>query len=151
MKLIERMAPRWPLMLAIAFSVYSVILLWNIFESQSQLRASRQERVLADTQRRATEIGDYIAQHVIEVKDLAEIPELDTYSSTATSACRCNTDWRPACQGSTNDSSGLSPSETATAIPSIYGSPCKTTPARCCPTSARAISWATSLASCPGR
>ncbi len=79
MKLIERMAPRWPLMLAIAFSVYSVILLWNIFESQSQLRASRQERVLADTQRRATEIGDYIAQRVIEVKDLAEIPELDTY------------------------------------------------------------------------
>ena len=79
MKLIERLAPRWPLILAIAFSVYSVILLWNIFESQNQLRASRQERVLADTQRRATQIGDDIAQRVIEVKDLAESPELDTY------------------------------------------------------------------------
>ena len=79
MKIIERIAPRWPLILAIAFSVYSLILLWNIFESQSQLRASRQERVLADTQRRATHIGDYLAQRVIEVKDLAESPELDTY------------------------------------------------------------------------
>lgn len=79
MKLIERMAPRWPLVLAIAFSVYSVILLWNIFESQNQLRASRQERVLADSQRRATQIGDYLSQRLVEVKDLAESPELDTY------------------------------------------------------------------------
>ena len=79
MKLIERMAPRWPLVLAIAFSVYSVILLWNIFESQSQLRASRQERVLADSQRRAAQIGDYLSQRLVEVKDLAESPELDTY------------------------------------------------------------------------
>ncbi len=79
MKLVERIAPRWPLILAIAFSVYSVILLWNIFESQSQLRASRQERVIADSQRRASALGDVMAQRLIEVKDLAASPELETY------------------------------------------------------------------------
>jgi signal transduction histidine kinase/ActR/RegA family two-component response regulator len=79
MKLIERVAPRWPLVLAIAFSVYSVILLWNIFESQNQLRASRQERVLADSQRRATALGDVMAQRLIEVKDLAASPELEAF------------------------------------------------------------------------
>ncbi len=79
MKLVERIAPRWPLILAIAFSVYSIILLWNVFESQSQLRASRQERVIADSQRRASALGEVMAQRLIEVKDLAASPELETY------------------------------------------------------------------------
>ncbi|MBL8307320.1 MAG: response regulator [Rubrivivax sp.] len=70
---------RWPLAVAAVFCVYSLLLLWNTFQSQQQLRLAADARLVADSKRRATALGDLVAHQVAMARDLAELHELRSY------------------------------------------------------------------------
>ncbi|WP_295401289.1 response regulator [uncultured Thiocystis sp.] len=79
MTLLGRLAPRWPLILAALFCVYTFILLWNVHTSQDLLRSAADARLVADSQRRAAAIGDFIAARRDGIAELAEHQDLEAY------------------------------------------------------------------------
>ena len=74
-----RVALRWPLVLAGAFCLYTLVLLWNVFAAQSQLRTNADVRLIADSQRRAAAIGDLMTERQNEAVDLSESHEIEAY------------------------------------------------------------------------
>ncbi|SDW77508.1 hybrid sensor histidine kinase/response regulator [Thiocapsa roseopersicina] len=74
-----RLAPRWPLLLAVVFCVYTLVLLWNVFTAQDLLRAAADARLVADSQRRAIAVGDFTADRRNSAVDLAESHEIEAY------------------------------------------------------------------------
>ncbi len=71
---------RWPLILvAGCFSLYLVVLLSNAYQSQGQLRAAAEARLLVDTQQIAALMGDFMTDQRNVVLDLAESNELQTF------------------------------------------------------------------------
>ncbi len=70
---------RWPLAVAAVFCVYSLLLLSNTFQSQQQLRLAADARLVADSKRRATALGDLVAGQMALARDLAELHELRSY------------------------------------------------------------------------
>ena len=74
-----RLAPRWPLLLAAIFCVYTLILLWNIFAAQDLLRSAADTRLVADSQRRAIAVTDFTAERRNSAVDLAESHEIEAY------------------------------------------------------------------------
>ena len=74
-----RVVLRWPLVLAAAFCVYTIVLLWNVFGAQTLLRSSADARLIADSQRRAAAIGDFMVDHRNEAVDLSESHEINAY------------------------------------------------------------------------
>ena len=70
---------RWPLIIAAIFAAYSVVLLWNAFRSQAQLRAAAEVRMLADISQTAAVLGDYFSEQRNFVQELGESHELETY------------------------------------------------------------------------
>ncbi len=64
---------------AAAFSLYLLLLLTNAYQSQRQLRAAAETRLLAESQQTATLMGDFLANQEGFVRDLAEIHEIETY------------------------------------------------------------------------
>jgi len=79
MALLRRVALRWPLVLAIAFCLYTLVLLWNVFAAQALLRSSADDRLVADGNRRAAAIGDFLVDRRNETVDLAESHEIEGY------------------------------------------------------------------------
>jgi signal transduction histidine kinase/DNA-binding response OmpR family regulator len=77
--MLSRLVARWPILLAIVFSAYSVVLLWNAFQSQAQLRAAADARLIADSKRRAAALGDVAAQRQRAADELAAAHALKTY------------------------------------------------------------------------
>ena len=73
------MASRWPLLVAAAISIYSVLLLSNVYSSQSQLRAEKDLRIVADSKRRAVAVADLIAERRNATVELAESSEIANY------------------------------------------------------------------------
>lgn len=69
----------WPVVLAALFCLYSVVLLWNVFESQSLLRNTIEARLLADSTRRAEALAETAVERRIEARELAESPEVEAY------------------------------------------------------------------------
>ena len=70
---------RWPLYMTAIFCIYTLVLLWNIFSTQSQLRSSIDARLVADSQRRGAAITDYINTHRKKATELAESHEIESY------------------------------------------------------------------------
>ena len=70
---------RWPLYMTAIFCIYTLVLLWNIFSTQSQLRSSIDVRLLADSQRRGATIADYTNALRKKVTELAESHEIESY------------------------------------------------------------------------
>lgn len=77
--MVGRIALRWPMVLAGVFCFYTLILLWNIFGAQSLLLANAEARLISDSQRRGTAIGDFMAGFRNEVVDLSESHEINAY------------------------------------------------------------------------
>jgi signal transduction histidine kinase/ActR/RegA family two-component response regulator len=77
--LLSRFATRWPLIVAIVFSLFSMGLLWTTYASVQELRSSANKHLIADSQRRAMALGDYIAQRRDTAEELASLRELNTY------------------------------------------------------------------------
>ncbi|MBA3623962.1 MAG: hypothetical protein H0W48_05835, partial [Methylibium sp.] len=44
----SRLNARWPVIVAGIFCIYSVLLLWNAFDSKEQLRVAADARMIAD-------------------------------------------------------------------------------------------------------
>ncbi|NCC28794.1 MAG: hybrid sensor histidine kinase/response regulator, partial [Gammaproteobacteria bacterium] len=79
MVLLGRLTPRWPLLLAAIFCVYTLVLLWNVFTAQDLLRSSADARLVADSQRRAIAVANFIAERRNSAVDLAESHEIEAY------------------------------------------------------------------------
>ena len=77
--MLGRVALRWPLVLATAFCLYTLVLLWNIFGAQTLLRSNAEARLISDSQRRAATIGDLMAERRDEAVDLSESHEIEAY------------------------------------------------------------------------
>ena len=69
----------WPLIMAGVFTTFTMLLLWNLASSQSQLRIATDARLVADSQRRAATISEFIAERRQAVADLASSHEIDAY------------------------------------------------------------------------
>ncbi len=74
-----RLAPRWPLLLAVIFCVYTFVLLWNVFTAQDLLRSAADARLVTDSQRRAIAVSEFIADRRNSAVDLAESHEIEAY------------------------------------------------------------------------
>ncbi len=70
---------RWPVVLAALFCLYSLVLLWKVFDSQSLLRDTIEARLLADSARRAEVLAETAVERRIEARELAESPEVEAY------------------------------------------------------------------------
>jgi len=70
---------RWPLYMTAVFCVYALILLWNIFSTQSQLRSTIDARLVADCQRRGAAIADFTNARRKKVTELAVSQEIEAY------------------------------------------------------------------------
>ncbi|MBA3598276.1 MAG: PAS domain-containing protein, partial [Methylibium sp.] len=75
----SRLNARWPVVVAGIFCIYSVLLLWNAFDSKEQLRVAADARMIADSKRRAAALGDFAAQQRSTAEELAALHELRTY------------------------------------------------------------------------
>jgi len=64
---------------AAVFCVYSLVLLWSAFQSQQQLRLAADARLVADSKRRATALGDIVSRQLALARELAGLHELRTY------------------------------------------------------------------------
>jgi signal transduction histidine kinase/DNA-binding response OmpR family regulator len=74
-----RITMRWPMVLATAFCLYTLVLLWNVFSAQSLLRSNADARLIADGQRKAAAISDFMVERRNEAIDLSESHEIESY------------------------------------------------------------------------
>jgi hypothetical protein len=79
MSWLGRFSLRWPLVMAAVFCVYTLVLLWQVFDSQAQLRASTDARLIADSQRRAAAIADYTVERRNAASELAQSHDIEVY------------------------------------------------------------------------
>lgn len=76
---LQIVASRWPILIAAVFSAYSVLLLTNVSNTQSQLRAEKDLRIVADSKRRAAAVADLIIERRNITVELAESSEINNY------------------------------------------------------------------------
>jgi len=72
-------ALRWPLYMTALFCVYTLILLWNVFSTQAQLRASTDVQLISDSQRRGDTLAEYANDRRKRVMELAVSNEIEVY------------------------------------------------------------------------
>ncbi|MFZ4538847.1 PAS domain-containing sensor histidine kinase [Propionivibrio sp.] len=77
--LFQRISLRWPLLLAVAFSLYSAALLTYSIGVRQQMRADAKGFLVADSNRRATALADLVAGLHENALDYADIHEIRTY------------------------------------------------------------------------
>lgn len=75
----RRVSASWPVLVAAVFTAYSVVLLVNAFRSQALMRADAEQRIVADSKRRAAAVADLIYERRSGISALAEIPEIGNY------------------------------------------------------------------------
>ena len=75
----QRLAGRWPLVLAAVFCIYSVVLLWNAYRSRDLLNSAVESRVVAESARRASALGDLAASRRQDAIDLARDRDIENY------------------------------------------------------------------------
>ena len=68
-----------PPLVAAAFAVYALVLMWNTVQSQAQLRQAADARLVADSKRRATALGEQLSQRRDAVVELAAVHELQVF------------------------------------------------------------------------
>jgi len=72
-------ALRWPLYMTAIFCAYTLLLLWNIFTSEAQLRATIDTRLVAEGQRRGAALGEYAQGLQQRMEELARRHEIEAY------------------------------------------------------------------------
>jgi len=70
---------RWPHALAGLFVAYTFALIWGLFSSQSLLRDSTDRRLIADSDRRAVAISDFVLERRQDAQFIAESREINNY------------------------------------------------------------------------
>jgi diguanylate cyclase (GGDEF)-like protein/PAS domain S-box-containing protein len=68
-----------PLLILGLFVAYAAVLLWNVLASQSALREVTERRLVADTERRAAVISDFIDERIRNVAQIASVREIEDY------------------------------------------------------------------------
>ncbi len=74
-----RFRPSWALLVAAAFCAYAWPLLGSLYRSNENLRSASEQRFIADNQRRATLIEDFVATRRGSAVELTELPEIANY------------------------------------------------------------------------
>lgn len=74
-----RLARKWPLALAGAFLALVATLSWNLYSTESQLRVATDTRLVADSQRRAATVEDFVAERGKDAVQLAASHEIEDY------------------------------------------------------------------------
>ena len=77
--MLDRLLARWPFLVALAFCAYASVLLWNGFRSQTQLTVAADSRLVAEAERQAARLGDFLAERRTDVSELAEAHEIETF------------------------------------------------------------------------
>jgi diguanylate cyclase (GGDEF)-like protein/PAS domain S-box-containing protein len=79
MKTRERILHFWPLLMAAAFLLLVLILSWSLYSTQSQLRATTDARLIADSIRRAAVVEDFLSEQERLAVQLAGSREIEDY------------------------------------------------------------------------
>jgi diguanylate cyclase (GGDEF)-like protein/PAS domain S-box-containing protein len=79
MSLHRRLILHWPLVIAGVFSAFTLVLLWSLHASQVQLRIATDARLVADSQRRAAAIADFVSERQEAATELAGSHEIEAY------------------------------------------------------------------------
>jgi len=79
MSLHRRLILHWPLVMAAVFSAFTLVLLWSLHAAQLQLRGATDARLVADSQRRAAAIADFVAERQEAAIELAGSHEIEAY------------------------------------------------------------------------
>jgi diguanylate cyclase (GGDEF)-like protein/PAS domain S-box-containing protein len=79
MSLHRRLISHWPLVMAGVFSAFTLVLLWSLHASQQQLRIANDARLVADSQRRAATIADFVSEREQAAIELAGSHEVEAY------------------------------------------------------------------------
>ena len=77
--MLGRWIMRWPLLLAMAFSAYTIVLLWHVFAAEATLHELNDGRIKAETQHRATAISDFFQERRNQAVELAENHDIETF------------------------------------------------------------------------
>ena len=75
----QRIVLRWPLVIAACFLGFTLILLLSLYSSQSRLRIATDARLVADSQRRAAAVADFVTERRQAVLELASGREIEIY------------------------------------------------------------------------
>jgi diguanylate cyclase (GGDEF)-like protein/PAS domain S-box-containing protein len=76
---LRHLTKHWPLIMAALFSAVTLLLLWFLSSSETQLRRDAEARHAADVGRRAAAIADFIGERRQAAADLAAVQEIDHY------------------------------------------------------------------------
>ncbi len=79
MSRLNRLVAHWPLVIAVAFAAFTLVLILSLYGAQSRLRAATDTRLVADSQRRAAAVADFIAERRQAVAELAASREVEAY------------------------------------------------------------------------
>ena len=67
------------MIIAVAFTAFTMVLILSLYNAKSRLRTATDTRLIADSQRRAAAVADFIAERRQAVLDLAASREIETY------------------------------------------------------------------------
>jgi len=79
MSRLNRLLAHWPLLIAVAFAAFTMVLILSLYGAQSRLRAATDSRLIADSQRRADAVAEFMAERKQEAADLAASREVEAY------------------------------------------------------------------------
>ncbi|MEF8749176.1 MAG: ATP-binding protein [Candidatus Accumulibacter propinquus] len=79
MSLYHRFRLLWPLIVGVGLAACTAILLWSLHSSQTQLRAASEARLVADSERRAAAVADFVGESRQAAAELAGSHEMEAY------------------------------------------------------------------------
>jgi signal transduction histidine kinase len=79
MSLYHRFRLLWPLIVGVGLAACTAILLWSLHSSQTQLRAASEARLVADSERRAAAVADFVGERRQAAAELAGSHEMEAY------------------------------------------------------------------------
>ncbi len=79
MALFPRFLLRWPLYMTVVFFMCTLVLLYNLYSTKELFRQSIDARLVADSQRRASAVADYLTLIKKSVHELSKSREIEDY------------------------------------------------------------------------
>ncbi len=73
------LAKRWPLVIAVVFCSYAIVLLWNAWRGRELLNTAVEARLVADSERRASALGDLVSTRLQDAATIAEDRDIGNY------------------------------------------------------------------------
>ena len=77
--MLPRLAKRWPLVIAVVFCSYAIVLLWNAWQGRDLLNTAVEARLVADSERRASAIGDLVSARLQDAATIAAERDIGNY------------------------------------------------------------------------